>query len=1099
MMLDTESRKKLLREFNFKDLFIEELGWDRYSKDFSIFVKDETFNLHAIAQKRGVQIFVCDPHVNGLIPEYSKRKQIEREITKIAHEHLIIYQNKDKTTQIWQWVSRKLGKAAAFREYRFERQQSYESLIQKLDTISFSLDEEEGLTLPCVTIRLKDALDKDKLTRNFYDRFEKDSKIFLNFIEGITQSKDKEWYSSVMLNRLMFIYFIQKKGLLDGDRDYLRNRLKIMQREHGKDKFYSFYRYFLLRLFHEGLGRQTRTTELEKILGKIPYLDGGLFQEHVIEQNYNSIQIPDEAFEKIFDFFGQYEWYLDDRPLRKGNEINPDVLGYIFEKFVNQKEMGAYYTKEDITDYISKNTIIPFLFDSVKKDCMIAFEWQQFIWNLVKENPDRYIYDAVKKGTSLDLPGNVASGIDDVSKRENWNKPAEDNYALATEIWRETIARRNHYFKLKEKIIRGEIQSINDFITYNLNLRQFVQDVIENAEGPELVGAFYKAITNLKILDPAVGSGAFLFAALNILEPLYEACLDRMQIFLDEADITSISKYSDFKKILEQVNKHPNSQYFIYKSIILNNLYGVDIMDEAVEICKLRLFLKLASEVNRTEQIESLPDIDFNIRSGNTLVGFINRDDVREAITAEHKIQKRLISDDDTEIMNRIEKCADDADLVFQKFKQLQTEHIVDEKKLSNVKKDLKEKLKLLEDETNQYLASEYNVNYSNLEVYQKWLKSYRPFHWFVDFYGVMKDGGFDVIIGNPPYIEYHKIKNDYQIISKIYLTYDCNNLYAYFCERALSIKTKDGRFGMILPNSSISADKMQSLQDLFKKQSTWISNYAWRPSKLFEGANMLLAIIISHKGADNHIYSTKYYKWYNEYRNSLFPNITYNDVTNFFKVGSIPKLPCKIYSDILNKIEKKSEKCKISDLFKNSKTKHVLYYFRAVLYWIKILDEMPVFEEDGIPTETGEMKPIYTDDESVRYFLISLFSSSLFFTYYITWSSCQVINNRDFDFPFDFQRLEKDILYNLVILGKQLQEEYKKNSKIMERNYSQRGREFTMKKQYFYIRESKTLIDQIDFLLAKHFSMTTEELDFIINYDIKYRIGPDSNFCELG
>ena len=54
-----------------------------------------------------------------------------------------------------------------------------------------------------------------------------------------------------------------------------------------------------------------------------------------------------------------YQWHLDERPLRNDNEINPDVLGYIFEKYINQKQMGAYYTKEDITDYISKNTIIP--------------------------------------------------------------------------------------------------------------------------------------------------------------------------------------------------------------------------------------------------------------------------------------------------------------------------------------------------------------------------------------------------------------------------------------------------------------------------------------------------------------------------------------------------------------------------------------------------------------------------------------------------------------------------------------------------------------------------------------------------------------------
>ena len=82
---------------------------------------------------------------------------------------------------------------------------------------------------------------------------------------GITDEADREWYASVMLNRLMFVYFIQRKGFLDGDRDYLRNRLEPHAKPStGKDKFYSFYRYFLLRLFHEGLGGRKRASPSSK-------------------------------------------------------------------------------------------------------------------------------------------------------------------------------------------------------------------------------------------------------------------------------------------------------------------------------------------------------------------------------------------------------------------------------------------------------------------------------------------------------------------------------------------------------------------------------------------------------------------------------------------------------------------------------------------------------------------------------------------------------------------------------------------------------------------------------------------------------------------
>ena len=105
------------------------------------------------------------------------------------------------------------------------------------------------------------------------------------------------------------------------------------------------------------------------MLGTIPYLNGGLFLPHPIEDQYgDQIAIADEAFERLFEFFDAYTWHLDERPLRQGNEINPDVLGYIFEKYINQKQMGAYYTKEDITGYICRSTILPFLLDKCGVD-----------------------------------------------------------------------------------------------------------------------------------------------------------------------------------------------------------------------------------------------------------------------------------------------------------------------------------------------------------------------------------------------------------------------------------------------------------------------------------------------------------------------------------------------------------------------------------------------------------------------------------------------------------------------------------------------------------------------------------------------------------
>ena len=639
MQINRNRVRQLLRDFEFETLWIEELGWDRHREEVATEIReregDESeYILTAIAQKRGMAVFLCPARTDRSIPDYAIRRKIQREVAKSAHENLIIYTDAGQTTQIWQWVKREPGKPLACREHRYNRGQSGESLIQKLETIAVSFDEEEGLTLIDVRGRVRAAFDVERVTRQFYDRFKTEHAQFLRFLEGLPDQEMERWYASVMLNRLMFIYFIQKKDFLNNDPDYLRTKLRESQAD-GADRYYTD---FLCPLFFEGFAKpeSERSREAKQLLGKVPYLNGGIFQRHQLEELYGKrIQIADAAFEGLFDFFDKYQWHLDERPLRNDNEINPDILGYIFEKYINQKQMGAYYTQEDITEYISKHTIIPFLFDAARKGCRIAFEGEASIWQLLQADPDRYIYDAIKTGVGLDLPAEITAGIDDVSKRGLWNEPAPDKYALPTETWREVVARWERYEAVRSKLSNGEIDDINALITYNLDIRQFAQDVIENCEGPELLRAFSKAITEVTILDPTCGSGAFLFAALNILEPFYEACLDRMEVFLDELEHIRekprTERFRDFRKVLEDIDQHPNRRYFILKSIIINNLYGVDIMEEAIEICKLRLFLKMVAQIDDVRQIEPLPDIDFNIQVGNTLVGYATYDEVKKA------------------------------------------------------------------------------------------------------------------------------------------------------------------------------------------------------------------------------------------------------------------------------------------------------------------------------------------------------------------------------------------------------------------------------------------------------------------------------------
>jgi hypothetical protein len=308
----------------------------------------------------------------------------------------------------------------------------------------------------------------------------------------------------------------------------------------------------------------------------------------------------------------------------------------------------------------------------------------------------------------LSLPQEIAVGLDNVHKRSEWNKPAPCEYGLPMEIWREVIARRKHYESVHAKLANGEMREINDLVTYNLDIRQFAQDIIENCEGPEVLHAFYHAIERVTILDPTCGSGAFLFAALNVLEPLYEACLDRMDSLVAE---DKPEKFVEFRNVLESVAKRPNRRYFILKSIILNNLFGVDIMEEAIEICKLRLFLKLVAQVDRVEQIEPLPDIDFNIRAGNTLVGFATQKDVENSITISKDGSKRLFwSEEDEDKIRLIKGNAEKTSLAFYNFCHIQTNdgHY---NEFEGAKHELKMGLNMLERELNHYLAREYGID----------------------------------------------------------------------------------------------------------------------------------------------------------------------------------------------------------------------------------------------------------------------------------------------------------------------------------------------------------------------------------------------------
>ena len=1104
MQADIEQLRPYLQSFDFLSLLVEGLGWNHYeAESVQIPLEGHEYTLEPVAEKASFVVYVCGADADGSVPSYPIRRRIERQVAKLTFEHMIIFVDAEHTLQVWQWVRRESGKPEACREQQYHSGRRGDSLLQRLQAIAFSLEEEESLGVTKVASRVRQAMDVEKVTKQFYERFRRELDAFQGFIDGITEQGGREWYASLMLNRMMFIYFVQKQGFLDGDTDYLRNRLCMVQQKTGTGRFQQFYRIFLLRLFHEGLGQpeSERAPDLAELLGKIPFLNGGLFDAHDLERDNPDISIPDEAFERVFTFFEGYHWHLDERPRREDNEINPDVLGYIFEKYINQKQMGAYYTKEDITGYITRNTVIPFLFDAAKKECPVAFSLGGGVWRLLQDDPDRYIYPAVAHGVAwrylpdidperlerpIELPEEITAGINDVSKRGEWNSPAADEYALPTETWREVVARRQRYAEVREQLTSGEVQDVNDLITLNLDIEQFAKDVIVQSEGPELLRAFWHGMRDVSVLDPTCGSGAFLFAALNILEPLYTACMEGMQGFLDDLKRSNRPHHpkalSDFRCVLERVEVHHSARYFILKSIVLKNLYGVDIMEEAVEICKLRLFLKLVAQLETYDQIEPLPDIDFNIRAGNTLVGFTSLEEIQRTLSSD--LIKQLSLPD-------IEERAEIAAKAFRMFQRMQTDEGMDAGDFATAKVTLRERLGELRGELHSYLATEYGVKPDHEAAYKLWRASHQPFHWFVEFYETMHRGGFDIIVGNPPYVEYSKIRKDYRV--RGFSTEQCGNLYALVLEECYNILRKEGRMGMIVQLSYSCTERMEPIQKMSLEQSgsIWFSHFDDRPAKLFDGLEHIRAtIIVSEKVANASCLanSTVYNRWRSEARKHLFHTLRFNTVPSHQKkipVGTIPKIGLSSDAEVLQRITRFDSVNRVL----SPKGSGIVYFHNAPQYWVRAMDFAPYFwnQRDGeqISSHVKILRLATTQDATV---IVAVLNSSLFYWWFLLLSNCRDLSLREIEsFPVGLERMSKNTKERLVQLTKRLMTDFRRNSQRKETRYKTTGKvvydEFNQK-------PSKPIVDEIDLVLAEHYDFTDEELDFIINYDIKYRMG---------
>ena len=522
--------RKLLDNGDFGGLFRRRLGWDNPPEGLdriklgdgvgtgSVPVSPRT--ARAVAEKRGVIVWVVDC---SEIPSRAAQHRATRELRKWVTDQLVVFDAGEE--QRWLWPEqRPSGTGWRLVDHTYRKGRGNDSLLQRLDRVKFEIKESRMLTGPQVLDQVRQSFNVEKVTKTFYREFRKHHEALTRQIDGIPVggARDRRWYASVLMNRLMFIYFIQRKGFMNGDSHYLRTSLAEVRKCFGEDRFYAYYRDFLLPLFHEGLGsppddRVWDDPVIERIIGEVPFVNGGIFEEHQLERDYD-IQIADAAFETLFDFFDRWRWHLDERPSGAHNEINPDILGFIFEQYVNytdkgQREKGAYYTKPDVTGYMCTYTIIPAVVDrliaaGLDDPCV-----------LLPGSEDRYLHASLGYGRNVELPeGDLSPG----------EFPDESlDIALPGERWCDVTHRRARYRELVDLVDGGGVANIDDAITANLDLAGLMEDYFDLLATPEECQTAFNVLRSLTVCDPTCGSGAFLLSALDVLEPMYTAVYDR--------------------------------------------------------------------------------------------------------------------------------------------------------------------------------------------------------------------------------------------------------------------------------------------------------------------------------------------------------------------------------------------------------------------------------------------------------------------------------------------------------------------------------------------------------------------------------------------
>ncbi|UJG43987.1 MAG: hypothetical protein K9W46_02110 [Candidatus Heimdallarchaeum endolithica] len=552
------------------------------------------------------------------------------------------------------------------------------------------------------------------ISRTFYEHFKLKRDLLVRSITNKIDPIKKYLITQKIFDRIFFIYFLcHKKIIKFSDGNQISGKVFFDILVESNDFTENLKKTF--NLFNTPHKQNILTVGNYKI--RIPYLNGGLFRE-IDEEKRLQISLKKKDWLKIFEFLNSYYWIIESEVEELTEEIEeeeakiltPEILGHVYERSVvewelkgfekevedvtkgesERKKKGVYYTPEEITDYISKKTIYPFLLNK----------------------------------------------------------------------------------------LGGDFKDISDFL--------------KKASDSQIIRAL-KIISEIKVLDPACGSGAFLLKAGEVLFYLKTALLNKL-------------------------GNRPN-YYEIKHEIITENLYGVDILDGAIEIAKLRLWLWLVSSYKEEKEIQALPNIEYNLVVGNSLIGWLNDSltqiSLINPMTPEIKgIFKGLIANsiNEKQELKKAKELLEKINLdgyiksyyiLYTIYKRAHGERAI------HLKEILQTIRAAIYKSINQALLNHFNKkinpnhNPKNLPISISDFENLNPLHWRIDFGHIIKKGGFDIIIGNPPYgSNFSEIESKILKIKFPFHTSRIKNSAMFFIYRGKQLLNDESYFSYIVPKS---------------------------------------------------------------------------------------------------------------------------------------------------------------------------------------------------------------------------------------------------------------------------------------------------------